>query len=68
MTHTADFHFEDHGTVVVVTPLNLDAVTFTENETAIEDWQMIGNGFACDHRIANGLAEFITDHGFSITA
>ena len=67
VTPVADFHFENHGSVIICTPLNLDAQTFVDNEVSVEDWQWFGNGFACDHRMAMELAEVLVDHGFRIS-
>jgi hypothetical protein len=65
MTHSCDFQIVDHGSVVMFTPLNLDAQTFAQNELEIDSWQWMGNGFAVDHRIALGLHEYLIDSGFS---
>ena len=65
MTHSIDFQIVDHGSVVMFTPLNLDAQTFAQNDLAIEGWQWMGNGFAVDHRAALGLHEYLIDSGFS---
>lgn len=65
MTHSIDFQIVDHGSVVMFTPLNLDAHTFAQNELEIEGWQWTGDGFAVDHRVALGLHELLIDSGFS---
>lgn len=63
-----DFLFDDHGSIIEIVPLNLDAQTFITNNVHVEDWQQLGNGgFAVDHRIAVEFRDILIHEGFSIT-
>jgi hypothetical protein len=62
----SDFRLIDHDSVVTVLPLTPEAEQFVDSELCVYSWQMVGNGFRCDRRTAEFLAELFHDAGLSI--
>lgn len=60
-----DFTTEDHGSVVVFVP-ETDAALDEMDEMGLEGWQMVGRGFAVDHRVAWNLLDQLLANGFSV--
>jgi hypothetical protein len=58
-----DFKIEYHGTVMRFVPVSDKARAEVETMD-LESWQMLGNGFCVDHRVARDLASQLQENGF----
>ena len=62
---SADFQFEDHGSVCLVRPLNDAARQWLDDNVESEGWQWIGGALACEPRLLPNLADGIEADGFT---
>lgn len=60
-----DFVTQDCGSVIIFTPMTEDAKVAMD-EMPLEDWQMWGEGFAVDRRIAMDLMDALLDNGLMV--
>jgi len=61
-----DFQIENHGSVVMVRPLNDAARAWVDENVGLEDWQWLGGAFACEPRMVEHLAAGMVDAGFGV--
>lgn len=66
MPKDADFTISNQGSIVMFYPRSQDAHDWVDDNVGLEDWQWLGGGFACEHRMAGDLIEGIRDAGFVI--
>ena len=52
---------DDQGSIVLFTPLDVDAREWLEDSVCAEAWQWLGETLAVDHRMARLLAEAIQE-------
>ncbi len=52
-------HFDifDDGSVVLITPISEEAREWVAENMALEPWQWLGGGFACEPRMVGDLLE-----------
>jgi hypothetical protein len=56
------FTIERHGTIVLFTPHDGDALDWLESNVQAEPWQWQGTSLAVDHHYAGAIAEAIAEH------
>ena len=56
---------EDHGTLIVIRPLDEPTRQWVAENVCLEDYMRIGNAFACERRYAGSILEGIRDAGLS---
>ena len=61
-----DFTFIDQGTIMLVIPDTQAAREWVDKNLALEPWQWLGPGFACEPRYAGDLADGILADGLII--
>jgi hypothetical protein len=61
-----DFIIENHGSIVLVEPVNDEAMEFASESLDIPDWAWMGPRFTVDHRMAGGLLEYLEEYGFRV--
>lgn len=66
MKTETDFRIDNHGSVVIVTPLTPAADAWTEESVPLEDWQWAGRGFVVEPRYVAALVDGIQDAGLTV--
>lgn len=59
-----DFIVLNQGSVWTFEPVTNAAKEFVKTELPLEGWQWVGNAFGIDARIADRLANELSDEGF----
>ena len=67
MSRKSDVEFLNHGSVCMVVPLTPAAKEWVDDNLALEGWQWLGGGFACEPRYAGDLAQGMTDAGLVVS-
>lgn len=67
MSHSPDVEFLNHGSVCMAVPLTPAAKDWVEENLALESWQWLGGGFACEPRYAGDLAEGMANDGLIVS-
>lgn len=67
MSNRPDVEFLNHGSVCMVVPLTDAAKDWVEENLALESWQWLGGGFACEPRYAGDLAEGMSSDGLIVS-
>lgn len=62
-----DVEFLNSGSVFLVVPLTPAAQTWVDENLALESWQWLGAGFACEPRYAGDLAQGMADDGLVVS-
>jgi hypothetical protein len=62
-----DFHFENHLSVVRLTPLTQAAHDWLHAHVAYEDWQTFGRGIVIEPRYVAAILEGLVEHGLTAT-
>jgi hypothetical protein len=63
----SDLSFENHGSIVLMTPNTTEGREFIDEFVPTEPWQWMGNSIACDPRMAFDLYAIVqSDHGLSV--
>ncbi len=57
-----NFSFENNGTTWSIVPETKKALKWMEDNLATESWQWLGNTLVVDHRMAQGVREFIYEN------
>lgn len=63
-----DVEFLNHGSVIMVVPLSPAAKDWVDDNLALEGWQWLGAGFACEPRYAGDLASGMESDGLTVLA
>ena len=63
----ADVEFLNHGSVIMVVPVTPVAKEWVADNIALESWQWLGGGFACEPRYAGDLAQGMSDAGLVVS-
>ena len=63
-----DVSINDEGTIVLFTPETpaATATEFVERNVSLESWQWLGNGFACEPRLAADIIERMQAEGLVV--
>ena len=61
-----DFDTMDFGSVIMFLPLTEEARRVMDEEMALESWQMRGNGFVVDRRVAMDLIDALNENGLAV--
>ena len=62
-----DVEFLNHGSIIMVVPLSPCAKEWVAENVALESWQWLGGGFACEPRMAGDLAQGMCDAGLTVS-
>ena len=54
-TKQADVYVENHGSIIMVTPLSGVARQWVDANVSIESWQWLGSSFSVEHRYIDNL-------------
>ncbi len=60
-----DFHLDDHGSVVILTPVTQDAKDYAADMLP-EDTQRWGSGYAIAHNYADDVVGLLLRDGFEV--
>ena len=61
-----DVSINYEGTIVLFTPETPAATEFVERNVFLEPWQWLGNGFACEPRLAADIIEGMQAEGLVV--
>jgi hypothetical protein len=61
-----DFRIADHGTIVTIEPVSVEARNWLLEMVDFQPWQWMGPVLNVDHRMAQGLVDAIGEAGFEI--
>lgn len=61
-----DFFVEEHGSVVLLRPLNAAAIEWLNKNVQSEGWQWFGGALAVEPRYLEPLLEGIGEAGFTV--
>jgi hypothetical protein len=62
----ADFQFENHLSIVRLTPLTQAARDWITAHVAYEDWQLFGGGIVIEPRYVGDILRGIVDDGLTV--
>jgi len=63
----SDFQIADHGTIILIRPLNEAARQWLDENVVAEPWQWLDGALCADHRLARDLVDEIETAGFAIS-
>ena len=64
--HDTDVKVEDHGSVILLTPLTAEAREWFEQNIHSEGWQWFGGSLAAEPRYVADVVEGLNNAGFAV--
>lgn len=66
VVEVADIEIQNHGTLLLVTPLNTDASKWVTANVVVEGWQWFGGGFVVEPRYVESIVHHARGDGLVV--